>query len=240
MTYTDYTGCDHDLFLALNFDGGPATDRLMLAVSGTWMWVPLYLLICYLVLRGDRPLLPGGDRFAGRADWRRLLLFAALLGATIGLSDMVAGIFKANGLLGDLLPDFSPRCRPMYTPSLEGLDIACRRMDRPRAARGAGRPLRHRLGPRRHRSRAGRPRGRRDPPAVVHGAGRRLRARDLLLAHLPGQALPARSAVGGPRRRGAGRRGAGMLPPFHAHETVTARSAARFRRPEARYFGGNC
>lgn len=124
MTYTDYTGCDHDLFLALNFDGGPATDRLMLAVSGTWMWVPLYLLICYLVLRGDRPLLPGGDRFAGRADWRRLLLFAALLGATIGLSDMVAGIFKANGLLGDLLPDFSPRCRPMYTPSLEGLDIA--------------------------------------------------------------------------------------------------------------------
>ena len=124
MTYTDYTGCDHDLFLALNFDGGPATDRLMLAVSGTWMWVPLYLLICYLVLRGDRPALPAGGRFADRADWRRLLLFAVLLGATIGLSDMVAGIFKANGLLGNLLPDFSPRCRPMYTPSLEGLDIA--------------------------------------------------------------------------------------------------------------------
>ena len=220
MTYTDYTGCDHDLFLALNFDGGPATDRLMLAVSGTWMWVPLYLLICYLVLRGDRPLLPGGDRFAGRADWRRLLLFAALLGATIGLSDMVAGIFKANGLLGDLLPDFSPRCRPMYTPSLEGLDIA---PDSLAALRREG-------------ARAG--------EWIVHaprGAlGGRLRARDLLLAHLPGQALPARSAVGGPRRRGAGRRGAGMLPPFHAHETVTARSAARFRRPEARYFGGNC
>ena len=120
MTYTDYTGCDHDLFLALNFDGGPATDRLMLAVSGTWMWVPLYLLICYLVLRGDRPALPAGGRFADRADWLRLLLFAVLLGATIGLSDMVAGIFKANGLLGNLLPDFSPRCRPMYTPSLEG------------------------------------------------------------------------------------------------------------------------
>lgn len=134
MAYTDYTHCDHDLFLALNFDGGPVMDRLMLALSGTWMWVPLYLLICCLVLRGDRPLLATGGRgpagavrrarFAERADWRRLLLFAALLGAVIGLSDMAAGIFKANGLLGGLLPDFAPRCRPMYTPSLEGLDIA--------------------------------------------------------------------------------------------------------------------
>ena len=26
--------CDHNLFLALNFDGGPFMDRLMLTVSG--------------------------------------------------------------------------------------------------------------------------------------------------------------------------------------------------------------
>ena len=29
---------DHQLFLALNFDGGPVLDRLMLIVSGTTMW----------------------------------------------------------------------------------------------------------------------------------------------------------------------------------------------------------
>ena len=36
---------------------------------------------------------------------------------------MVSGIFKSNGVLGGLLPDFEPRPRPMFTPSLEGLDI---------------------------------------------------------------------------------------------------------------------
>ena len=36
--------CDHNLFLALNFDGGPFMDRLMLTVSGTTMWLPLYAL----------------------------------------------------------------------------------------------------------------------------------------------------------------------------------------------------
>ena len=42
---------DHNLFLALNFDGGVWMDRLMLAVSGTAMWIPLYLLIFFLVWR---------------------------------------------------------------------------------------------------------------------------------------------------------------------------------------------
>ena len=32
---------DHQLFLDLNFDGGPCMDRLMLTVSGTAMWLPL-------------------------------------------------------------------------------------------------------------------------------------------------------------------------------------------------------
>lgn len=132
MTYTDYTCCDHDLFLALNFDGGPALDRLMLTVSGTWMWLPLYLLICWLILRPERrgaagtPPAPrlNGPAAPGPLRWRNLLVFALLLGATLGLSDMIAGIFKANGLLGSLLPNFEPRWRPMFTPALEGLDIA--------------------------------------------------------------------------------------------------------------------
>lgn len=101
---------DHDLFLALNFDGGPAWDRAMLTLSGTAVWLPLYAAIAWLVWRRD--------------GWRGLALFVLLMGCAVALADMAAGIFKHNGLLGGLLPDFEPRWRPMFTPSLEGLDIA--------------------------------------------------------------------------------------------------------------------
>ena len=115
--------CDHNLFLALNFDGGPFMDRLMLTVSGTTMWLPLYALILWLVWRRD--------------GWRNVILFTALMIAALVLSDMVSGIFKHNGVLGGLLPDFEPRWRPMFTPSLEGLEIA---PDSLRALRMAGTP----------------------------------------------------------------------------------------------------
>lgn len=95
--------------MALNFDGGPCWDRVMLTLSGTAMWLPLYALILYLVWR--------------RGGWRGLALFFVLMIAALGLADIVAGIFKHNGLLGDLLPGFRPRWRPMFTPALEGLDI---------------------------------------------------------------------------------------------------------------------
>jgi len=102
---------DHSLFLALNFDGGPTVDRIMFAISGTAMWIPLYLLILWMVWR--------------RSGWRNTLLFLVLVITAIGLSDIVCGIFKANGLLGryGLLGDFQPRWRPMFTPELEGLAI---------------------------------------------------------------------------------------------------------------------
>ena len=101
---------DEQLFLALNFDGGALCDRIMLALSGVAMWLPLYALILWLVWR--------------RAGWRGTLLFLLLMAAAVGLADMVAGIFKHNGPLGGLLPGLEPRWRPMFTPSLEGLDIA--------------------------------------------------------------------------------------------------------------------
>ena len=101
---------DHQLFLGLNFDGGPVVDRLMLTVSGTAMWLPLYALILWLVWR--------------RGGWRNVIVFTMLMIAALALSDMVSGIFKGNGVLGDLLPGFEPRWRPMFTPSLEGLEIA--------------------------------------------------------------------------------------------------------------------
>ena len=114
---------DHQLFLGLNFDGGPVVDRLMLTVSGTAMWLPLYALILWLVWR--------------RGGWRNVIVFTVLMIAALALSDMVSGIFKGNGVLGDLLPGFEPRWRPMFTPSLEGLDIA---PDSLRALRMTGTP----------------------------------------------------------------------------------------------------
>ncbi|MDE7077297.1 MAG: phosphatase PAP2 family protein [Alistipes sp.] len=101
---------DHGFFLALNFDGGPALDRLMLAISGTLPWLPRYGLILWLVWR--------------RTGLRNMLIFIVLMLVALALSDMVSGIFKHNGLLGGLLPDFQPRWRPMFTPELEGLAIA--------------------------------------------------------------------------------------------------------------------
>ena len=114
---------DHQLFLDLNFDGGPCMDRLMLTVSGTAMWLPLYALILWLVWR--------------RSGWRGVIVFTVLMIAALALADMVSGVFKSNGVLGGLLPGFEPRWRPMFTPSLEGLEIA---PDSLRALRMAGTP----------------------------------------------------------------------------------------------------
>ena len=114
---------DHQLFLDLNFDGGPCMDHLMLTVSGTAMWLPLYALILWLVWR--------------RGGWRGVIVFTVLMIAALVLADMVSGMFKSNGVLGGLLPGFEPRWRPMFTPSLEGLEIA---PDSLRALRMAGTP----------------------------------------------------------------------------------------------------
>ena len=44
-------GCafDHDLFLALNFDGGATMDRIMSLCSAPAAWAWLYALILWLV-----------------------------------------------------------------------------------------------------------------------------------------------------------------------------------------------
>ncbi|MEG0789025.1 MAG: phosphatase PAP2 family protein [Alistipes sp.] len=100
-----YHNCDYALFEALNFDGGPLMDKIMVTLSGTWMWIPLYLLILWLVYR--------------KVGWRNTFFFLFMMVAAIALSDMICGIFKSNGLLGGLLPDFTPRLRPMYTEELQ-------------------------------------------------------------------------------------------------------------------------
>ena len=98
---------DYDLFLWLNFDGGAVIDSVMKAISTPAVWAWLYLLILYMVWR--------------KSGWRQTLLFLAMVGAAVGLSDMIAGIFKHTGLLGDVWPSFPVRLRPMHS---EGLDFA--------------------------------------------------------------------------------------------------------------------
>ena len=98
---------DWRLFEWLNFDGPEWLDMAMTAISGTTMWLPLYLLIIYMVWR--------------RYSWRGVLAFAVAIGVAIGVADVVSGIFKHQGIFADLLPSFPARPRPMHTA--EGLEF---------------------------------------------------------------------------------------------------------------------
>ena len=91
---------DERLFLWLNFDGGAVMDWTMSAISGVWLWIPLYLFILWAVLR--------------KYGWKSMLAFIVCLALAMGLSDMICGIFKHTGLLKGLLPDFPVRHRPMF------------------------------------------------------------------------------------------------------------------------------
>lgn len=96
---------DHDLFLALNFDGGEVMDTLMKVLTSPAGWTPLFLAMFYLMWR--------------RGSWREVLLFVAVLGVTCILADAIAGIGKHNGWIGSWWQPFEPRLRPMWEPALE-------------------------------------------------------------------------------------------------------------------------
>ena len=71
---------DYPLFEMLNFDGGATLDSLMSAISGIVMWIPLYLLILYMVWR--------------RWSWRGVVALILAVALALGLADLLAGIFK--------------------------------------------------------------------------------------------------------------------------------------------------
>lgn len=98
---------DHDLFLWLNFDGGAFMDWLMTTISGVEMWIPLYLLIAWLVWRKE--------------GWKGLIAFVICLALAMGLADMLCGIFKHTGLLKNLWPEFPVRHRPMFDAAVRDL-----------------------------------------------------------------------------------------------------------------------
>lgn len=105
----NHTTWDYPLFEALNFEGGAMLDWLMSAISGTVMWIPLYLLILYMVWR--------------RWSWRGVVALLVAVGLALGLADLLAGIFKHSGPLKNLLPDFSARLRPMFSEGLSDVNI---------------------------------------------------------------------------------------------------------------------
>ncbi len=98
---------DHQLFLWLNFDGGAIMDAVMVFASGKVSWAALYILILWLTWR--------------KYGWRGVALAILAIVCAVGISDMVAGIFKHTGPLKHLWSSFPARLRPMYTPELEGL-----------------------------------------------------------------------------------------------------------------------
>ena len=100
---------DYTLFEALNFSGGALLDRVMMAISGVAMWIPLYLLIIYMVWR--------------RWSWRGVIALLIAVGLALGAADLIAGIFKHSGPLKNLWPEFPARLRPMFSEGLADVNI---------------------------------------------------------------------------------------------------------------------
>lgn len=105
----NHTTWDYPLFEMLNFDGGTTLDSLMSAISGIVMWIPLYLLILYMVWR--------------RWSWRGVVALILAVALALGLADLLAGIFKHSGPLKNLWPDFPARLRPMFSEGLSDVNI---------------------------------------------------------------------------------------------------------------------
>lgn len=98
---------DHNLFLWLNFDGGEFMDKLMTAISGATMWIPLYLFILWLVWRTK--------------GWRGTVAFVICVALAMGLADMLCGIFKHSGLLKHAWESFPVRHRPMFDSTVRDM-----------------------------------------------------------------------------------------------------------------------
>ena len=99
---------DWALFEFLNFDGPTWLDLFMTKISGMRVWLPLYILIIYMVWR--------------RHSWRGVVAFIVAIGVAVLMADLIAGIFKHQGPLKDLWATFPARLRPLHTP--EGVNFA--------------------------------------------------------------------------------------------------------------------
>ncbi len=88
---------DRSLMLALNFDGGSWLDAIMEFASARLAWVPLYLLLVYLIFR-----------YVG---WKRALLVVGFVAVGVVAADHICNFFKAT----------FPMPRPTHTDMLSEL-----------------------------------------------------------------------------------------------------------------------
>jgi len=88
---------DKNLFLYLNNLGDTPFDQFWMMISATWIWVPLYVILCYLLYKNFK-----------LKSLLYILLFIAI-GVTV--SDQVSGIFKYG----------VARLRPCNDPSLQNV-----------------------------------------------------------------------------------------------------------------------
>jgi len=86
---------DKNLFLYLNNLGDTPFDQFWMMISATWIWVPLYVILCYLLYKNFK-----------LKSLLYILLFIAI-GVTV--SDQVSGIFKYG----------VARLRPCHDPSIQ-------------------------------------------------------------------------------------------------------------------------
>lgn len=88
---------DKDLFLYLNNLGDTPFDQFWMLISATWIWVPLYVILCYLLYKNFK--------------LRSLLYILLFIAIGVTVSDQVSGIFKYG----------VARLRPCHDPSLQNV-----------------------------------------------------------------------------------------------------------------------
>ena len=88
---------DRQLLLWMNFDGGAFCDSVFWFASRKAVWIPLYVLIIWLMQR--------------RIGWRRTLLAVAMIALSVVLADQIANIFK----------HCTPKFRPTHTDAISSM-----------------------------------------------------------------------------------------------------------------------
>ena len=88
---------DQSAFIYLNNLGNTSFDQFWIMISSTWIWIPLYVIFLYLLVKNF-----------SLKSLVYILVFVAL-GVTV--SDQLAGLFKVG----------TARLRPCHDPALTGL-----------------------------------------------------------------------------------------------------------------------
>lgn len=88
---------DKSIFLFLNNLGSEPFDQFWIMISATWIWVPLYVIFLYLLIKNYTA--------------RNLVFILIFIALGVTVSDQLAGIFKTG----------ISRLRPCHDPSLNHL-----------------------------------------------------------------------------------------------------------------------